>query len=128
MYISHAGVYRTPKPLTLDAAPDLFSEARTLRHVELLTADPAGRLVGHPAMEKGITYVLGAAREVEALAADREDITVHVSPLAALSHALSTAPPQHTVLRSSLYRISTPDTRSIRTFPSKLFELRPVSL
>lgn len=69
--------------------------------MERLTENPAGRLVSHPGIETGIWYVLDAAREVQALAAGRDDITVHVRSFAAILRALHTGIAFQSVLHHS---------------------------
>lgn len=80
VWISYLGTQRTPRPLPRESPAEVFSEARALHHAKQLTAGPYGgtRVVSHPGIEHGIEYVLGAAQDVLAAAADRDDITVRV--------------------------------------------------
>jgi hypothetical protein len=71
-------MYWVPLPLSLDAAPAKFSEARALRHVRRLADDIGERLVSQPGADLAWQYIHSEAAKIVALAESRSDITVKV--------------------------------------------------
>lgn len=76
--LAYGALVSTPRPLAMDAEATRFSEARALQHVAKLTEGGQGRLVGHPSIDRGISYLAAAAQEVVSLASSRHDLHVEV--------------------------------------------------